>query len=93
MAKTVPFNAKPTARNATPDPEAWVSNTTPNTDSVRSAPSENGAASPLKPMKRLTIDISEDLHRRIKIICAQEGTRIADEVRSLLEKRFQEVGS
>ena len=39
-------------------------------------------------MKRLTIDISESMHRRIKSQCAMNGTKIADEVRELLNQKY-----
>jgi hypothetical protein len=39
-------------------------------------------------MKRLTIDVSEDLHRRIKSFCANNGRIMADEIRSILEREF-----
>lgn len=46
-------------------------------------------------MKRLTIDIPESLHRTIKsqcamryAICDMRGTKIADEVRELLLKKY-----
>lgn len=39
-------------------------------------------------MKRLTIDITEDLHRRIKAGCAMRGSKIADEVRELLLQKY-----
>ena len=39
-------------------------------------------------MKRLTIDVSEDLHKRIKTYCAANGLIMADEIRSLLEQKF-----
>lgn len=38
--------------------------------------------------KRLTIDIPEDLHRRVKLGAAREGLHIADVMRELLEGRF-----
>lgn len=38
--------------------------------------------------KRLTIDISEALHRAIKSACAMRGTKIADEVRELLLQKY-----
>ena len=41
-------------------------------------------------LKRLTIDIPEPLHRRIKVACAQGGAKMADEIRRLLEERFPE---
>ena len=39
-------------------------------------------------MKRLTIDIPETLHRKIKAQCAMRGTKIADEVRELLIQKY-----
>lgn len=41
-------------------------------------------------MKRLTFDISESLHRRIKTQCAGKGVKMTDELRELLEKHFPE---
>jgi hypothetical protein len=43
---------------------------------------------PAERMKRLTIDVSESLHARIKVDCARRCAKIADEVRELLEKHF-----
>jgi len=39
-------------------------------------------------MKRLTIDIPADLHRRIKTACAARETKIVDEIRELLLKKY-----
>lgn len=39
-------------------------------------------------MKRLTIDIPENLHRKLKAQCAMEGQKIADAVRKLLERKY-----
>ncbi len=39
-------------------------------------------AAPVLPMKRLTIDIPEDLHRTLKVKAATEGVKMADLVRS-----------
>nr|WP_258271058.1 plasmid partition protein ParG [Escherichia coli] len=41
-----------------------------------------------EPMKRLTIDVPESLHRAIKAQCAMRGTKIADEVRELLLQKY-----
>ena len=41
-------------------------------------------------MKRLTIDVPASLHARIKSQCAIRGVKMADEVRELLEKHFQQ---
>lgn len=40
------------------------------------------------PMKRFTIDVPVDLHRRIKTHCAMEGIQMADLLREMLETRF-----
>lgn len=42
-------------------------------------------------MKRLTVDIPESLHTRIKTACAQNRQKIADAVRALLEERWPEA--
>jgi plasmid stability protein len=44
-----------------------------------------------EPMKRLTIDIPESLHRTIKVQCALRGRKIADEVRELLLQKYGKV--
>lgn len=38
--------------------------------------------------KRLTIDISAELHAQIKSQCAANGVNMADEIRALLHKEF-----
>ncbi|MGZ9159276.1 MAG: plasmid partition protein ParG [Nitrospira sp.] len=42
--------------------------------------------------KRLTIDVPLSLHVRIKAQCALRGTKMADEIRALLEERFPSGG-
>lgn len=47
---------------------------------------------PEKPvMKRLTLDLSADLHARIKMQCAQEGRKMADVLRDILEQHFSQA--
>lgn len=73
--KKVQIGVRPTQQPlAQAGADAWVEN--------RSNESE-----PVK-MKRLTIDVSESLHRSIKTACAQRGTKIADEVRELLLQKY-----
>ncbi|MCI0392928.1 MAG: hypothetical protein MOB07_29705 [Acidobacteria bacterium] len=42
-------------------------------------------------MKRLTIDVSESLHKRIKTYCAANGLIMADEIRAILEEKFPQA--
>lgn len=76
MSKKIMIGAKPTGRQLSA--EEWVAN--------RAAEPE-ATIEPIK-MKRLTIDVSDELHRRIKAACALRGSKMADEVRELLEKHF-----
>lgn len=75
--KSVTFSSTP---RPTTTPDEWV-------DAATSPPSNETAVPNSKPkMKRLTIDVPEDLHRRFKIACAERGLNMADELRTLLEK-------
>ena len=81
MSKKVSIGARPSARQAPARPSAdeWVG-TRGETAATPTTPTE--------PTKRLTIDLPESLHRRVKVGCAMEGTTVAAEVRGFLEKRF-----
>lgn len=78
MAKKITISGKPVAKPVTPD--QWV---------------ESRAAQPVEAesVKRLTFDVSESLHRRIKSQCAAKGVKMADEIRALLEGHFPEAHS
>jgi predicted DNA binding CopG/RHH family protein len=39
-------------------------------------------------MKRLTIDVPEELHRRLKVACALKGVNMAEVLRGILEREF-----
>jgi predicted DNA binding CopG/RHH family protein len=56
--------------------EEWVSGKTPTRLSEK--------------MKRLTIDVPEMLHRKIKGSCAARGVKMADEIRDILEQKYKE---
>ena len=80
MSKSVSF-ARP-ARKAQPEADAWVGGA--GAEAV-------AAAKPAKqsvPMKRLTLDVPEELHRRVKSGCAARGEKIADVVRRYLDTEF-----
>ena len=81
--KRVAIGGKPAA-TAQPQPaDEWVKN--------RQAEPEAGTGEAKgEPMKRLTIDVPESLHTRIKTQCAARRVKMADEIRELLEKHFAE---
>jgi ParG len=64
--------------------DEWVSSQTPATKEVAPPPMK-----PAKP-KRLTLDLTDDLHRRIKVACSVRGTTMVEEITKLLEKEFRE---
>ena len=76
MSKRVSIRGKPRPTTA----DAWV-------DQKREA---EDAPTQSVPMKRLTIDIPADLHRRFKAECARQGVRMADVVRELLEREYRQ---
>lgn len=72
--KKVAFGGKPPVKAVTPAAkDEWV----------KSRNADTGTT-----MKRLTIDVPETLHRKIKAGCAERGVKMADEIRGLLEKHF-----
>jgi hypothetical protein len=71
--KKITIGSKPTSKSGPTSPDDWV------IDRSRSG----------EPMKRLTIDIPESLHQRVKSQCALNGEKMADVVRALLEKQFK----
>jgi hypothetical protein len=40
-------------------------------------------------MRRITVDLDEDLYRRLKIYCAENDVDIAALIRELLQQRFE----
>lgn len=55
-------------------------------------PNQDDATKEEMPMKRLTIDIPEPLHARVKSECAKRRVKMADVVREFLENTFPEEG-
>ena len=78
MTKKVSF-----ARVAPKAPDEWVAGAGAETASAHASP-----PGPTEPMKRLTIDIPRSLHTRIKAACALRGSKMADEIRALLDREY-----
>lgn len=74
--KKIEFCTKPTNRPVPDAVDSWVESRAVVEQAV------------VEPMKRLTIDIPESLHRSIKSQCAMRGSKIADEVRELLSQKY-----
>jgi hypothetical protein len=73
--KKVAFGSKPAAAGNGGSADDWV----------------HARERPTEPAKRLTIDIPESLHRRVKTACAMENLVMADVVREMLEHRFPPI--
>ena len=71
--KRIEFQAKRPSVAESKNLDAWV---------------EGQPPSNREPTKRLTIDVTLSLHKRIKSGCAIEGLVMADEIRDLLEHRW-----
>ena len=74
MKKTL-IAPKPSQSPGSPDADAWVN---------------TGQPATRERTKRLTLDVRESLHRRIKVTCAAKGEDMADELRRILEEKFPE---
>jgi hypothetical protein len=57
-------------------------------NSRRRTPTGSSLPAP-SPMKRLTLDLDEPLHRAIKKNAAEEGVTMAQKLRSLLSKHYR----
>jgi hypothetical protein len=82
--KKVTFSGKPPTDPPPPgDVDAWVMNreTAEPEQTKQDAPKQERT-------KRLTIDVSISLHKRIKSQCALEDEQMADVIRDLLEEHF-----
>jgi ParG len=84
MNKKVKFTKRPAASAAPVDADAWVNVPRGNDQGAK----VETPVMPEEPMKRLTIDIPETLHTRVKSQCAKRGSKMADEIRALLETHF-----
>lgn len=73
-------------RQTDPAEEAWVQNRA--ADAGRAGGNVTPLVQPAEAMKRFTIDVTESLHKRIKMQCAMRGEKMADVIRELLEKEF-----
>ena len=82
--KTVDF--KMPAKVVDNTANAWVGQTGADIAEGRAAPKAKPPAA--EPMKRFTIDVPASLHRKIKAACAAEGNKMADVLRSILEREF-----
>jgi len=73
--KKVVMGTKPSNKSVVaPSSDQWVDN--------RDASADKEAT------KRLTLDVPESLHRRIKTSCASRGTKIVQELTALLETHY-----
>ena len=91
MAKKIPIGKKPTNHKATDNVDNWVVASLGNeySDSVSKNSRNYNDVEEAKPkMKRLTIDVSEELHRAIKMKAVEQGTPMAELLRSLLERNY-----
>ena len=69
------------------DVDQWVQNARPDDRETRTK-TTSAPPSPAEEMKRFTIDVPVELHRRIKTQCAMRGSKMADVLRELLEREF-----
>jgi len=79
MSKTVAFKQPPAAPQAA---ESWVKPT----PQLPPAPAQE-----LIPMKRLTVELPETLHTRLKIECVRRRRQAYEVIRDILEKAVADL--
>lgn len=84
--KQVPMSAKPAEKPATVDD--WVA--TPRSAQEPITPPTASESTPPQPikMKRLTLDIPEELHRAIKTEAVRQGVAMVDMLRQDLTQKY-----
>lgn len=60
-------------------------------DTEEKRPQKSASASISGPMKRLSIDLPEETHRRFKVACAATGRKMASELTAFIEQRIAEL--
>jgi predicted DNA binding CopG/RHH family protein len=83
--KKVAFNTP--RKVAAADADDWVQNARQSDREAKTAIAP-APPSPVEAMKRFTIDVPNELHRRIKTQCAMRGAKMADVLREILEREF-----
>jgi len=87
--KTVPFKTPSAVTKAA---DGWVTSRQGGAATVAEGP-EAATVTPFpqpaeEVMRRFTIDVSDELHKRIKAQCALRGVKMADALREILEREF-----
>jgi len=67
------------ATKTSASPDAWIE-------------SRDKPTAPAEPTKRLTVDIPQSLHKRIRLACIERDEVMADVIRDILQKAFPETG-
>ena len=85
--KTVPFKIPAAPKPV--DQDAWVQDRLGQEPAVaREVSNVTPLVQPTEAIKRLTVDLGEGLHRRIKTQCAGQGVKMSDMIREILEREF-----
>ena len=78
MTKTINFKKKISGQPAAAAGDDWV----------KSRGTSPKVVSMDEPMKRFTIDVPLSLHTRVKMKCAEDGRKMADVLREILEREY-----
>ena len=66
------------ATKTSASPDAWIE-------------SRDKPTAPAEPTKRLTVDIPQSLHKRIRLACIERDEVMADVIRDILQRGFPET--
>lgn len=87
--KRVAFSAARPSERIAAGADDWVTSRNGSDPEAPGSIRDTQNAPAQEPLKRLTLDIPESLHRAIKAQCAADGTKMVVEIRELLEQKYR----
>lgn len=85
--KRTGLGSRPSRPTATVDADKWVESRV--VETTVSQPAEPEQVE--QPKKKLIIELTQEMHTRLKSKCAERGVKMSDVVRDLINKEFPPV--
>lgn len=79
MAKKVDFPMNPKNKGLAKTKDEWVGAESETKEKEK----------PKEPIKRLTVDVPESLHRTVKMECVAQGVSVSDKLREIIISHFK----
>ena len=88
--KRTGLGSRPSRPTATVDADKWVESRVVETTAPQPAEPEKVEQAE-QPKKKLIIELTQEMHTRLKSKCAERGVKMSDIVRDMINKEFPPV--